>query len=181
MINRKSIKFNPNKMYDDFYNMIIDVANKATNDFWSEAKSGLKFSNDTEMDKAKSELKGHITARVIFNALAILESYGTGSKMDKSNPALGEYFQSKLINRLRQGYEIVGREYGQYTDIFGREVVSSGTMAGSSVEHIFPPKEPSYVIQNAEKWLKQGGRINRLLNDNIKLFFKNSSKYFTYG
>lgn len=179
-MNRKKLSLDYERMSIDFKNMIIDVANKSADDFWKEAKSGLKFSDDTEMKKAELEIKGHISSKVIFNALAILESYGTGSKMDKSNPALNEYFQSKFINPLRQGYEIVGREYGPYTDIFGREVVSSGTMAGSSVENIFPAKEPSYSIQNAEKWLKQGGRINRLLNDKIKVFFSKSGKYFTY-
>lgn len=179
-MNRKKLSLDYERMSIDFINMIIDVANKSADDFWKDTKSGLKFSSDSEMESAKLESKGHITARVIFNALAILESYGTGSKMDKSNPALNEYFQSKFINPLRQGYEIVGRPYGQYTDIFGREQISSGSMAGTSVENIFPAKEPSYSIQNAEKWLKQGGRINRLLNDKIKLFFSKSGKYFTY-
>ena len=179
-MNRKKLSLDYERMSIDFKNMIIDVANKSADDFWKDAKSGLKFSNDSEMQKAELESKGHITARVIFNALAILESYGTGSKMDRFNIALKNYFQSKYINRLRQGYEIVGREPGDYTDIFDRPMVSSGSMAGSGIEHIFPAKEPSYSIQNAEKWLKQGGRINRLLNDKIKLFFSKSGKYFTY-
>lgn len=179
-MNRKRLSLDYERMSMDFRNMIIDVANKSADDFWKEAKSGLKFSSDSEMESAKLESKGHIKAKIIFNALAILESYGTGSKMDKSNPALNEYFQSKFINPLRQGYEIVGRPYGEYTDIFGREQISSGSMAGTSVENIFPAKEPSYSIQNAEKWLKQGGRTNRLLNDKIKVFFSKSGKYFTY-
>lgn len=180
MKNRKYIRVNSQKMSKDFTEMIVRVANDLIEGFYEEAKSGLNAKYHSDIKKAEQGIKENIKAQVVFFTLAILESYGTGSLMDKNNPFLNTYFQSSFINPLRTGYEIVGRPEGEYEDIFGRPIVSSGTMAGASVEHIFPPRKPTYAIQNAEKWLINSGKIKRTLDLEIEKFFSNTSKYFEY-
>lgn len=107
---------------------------------------------------------------VIGGAWAILDSYGYGSKMDTNNPYLQQYRQSGLWNPNRYTLRIVGRPGGQYTNMFGQRVKSSGRMAGRSLEKKYPPKAPSKAFQNALIWFMAGNRIEKRVRECIRSF-----------
>lgn len=108
------------------------------------------------------QLKDMISGQVISGVHAILDSFGTGSKMDKTNPTLSNYMSSEYWNPARVGYTIVGRPKGSYTDIFGETHISSGKMQGKNIEGFVEPIEPSYAIQWAEQKIKEpNGYIQR--------------------
>lgn len=125
----------------------------------------------------------YISNRVIFGASAIMKSFGTGSAMDKTSRYLEDYWKSGLVNRLRQGYAVVGREQGIYTDIYGNPRYSEGAFAGTSIEGTFYyPTQPTYTIQNAEKWLEQkNGWLEQSIKSGIEQWFKTEwNKFWEY-
>ncbi len=176
---RTYLSFNSTQAYKDFANELIKLSNRLIKDFRAEAVDGLKYKENSKVELATLTENAYITSRAIFHARAILESYGKGSLMDKSNPYLDEYMQSEYWNPLRKGNVIVGRAEGEYIDFFGNPRKSKGKFAGQNVEQWAKPIAPKYTIQNAEKWfLQQHGRIERELTIVINNFISNMGKYF---
>ncbi len=86
---------------------------------------------------------------LVQNAYAILSSYGTGKSRDKNNPYWEAYTKSDYFNSpLRKGDAIVGRPSGEYTNIFGQKVESSGALEGQEINSF--EYYPSYAIQDVE-------------------------------
>ena len=116
---------------------------------------------------AKAEVNHEITkeancivAYLKANTYVLADSYGTGSLMLKDNPGYAAYKNSGAWNKYRVGNAISGRDEGSYTDLFGRERHSAGTMKGHNIEgwtmstgFKIQPVVPSYAIQMANKWL----------------------------
>lgn len=170
------LKLDYTRMYQDLVDMVLKLSDELINEFHSEATSGID--GETEIDSPQFA-KDFITAKVTFYADAIMQSYGTGSLMDRKNPYLAEYINSDKWNPERFTYTIVGRESGTYENIYGEEVQTSGKMSGKSVEKKYKPIQPSYSIQRAEQWfLKEDGKIKRRLNVEMQIFISGISKYF---
>ena len=145
-----ALKFNIPEMMSDLRRSLYTILEQSL-DVWEEDVK--KFMNPELVAKFKAEVKASPRAtvdKIILyleaNPGALADSYGTGSKMDTSNPYFNEYFSDANrgeakgnINRGRTGTEIVGRTLpkypGKYTDIFGNEhTVKNDGFAGVPIE-----------------------------------------------
>lgn len=185
-MNRLTLYFNAQKCSEDFCNRIRQVADDLLEEYYAEIYNKLNTTRaKADVQKLSYEEHNMLIREVIGKANAIMDSYGTGSQMDTSNPALSEYMNSELWNSERTGLEIVGRDKGIYKNIYGSTDYSSGNMAGKNVEYSsgnpkgkVTPITPSFAFQDAEKWFIKGNRIDTVLNTVIKNFFADMSKYF---
>lgn len=175
------LKINIDPAIKKLADKLLDFCDELLNMFYSDVKTNIRknpnggFSRDSDpVTRAESDIEiqaakiadsNLIVGSVLFGPHAIIRSFGTGSLMDMNNPQLEKYMQSEYWNRLRgTNPNIVGREEGQYINIFGETVVSKGTFAGQSVEEIIRPIAPNYAIQNAENWVfKKHGHIEKQL------------------
>lgn len=179
-----ALKFNYEQLVYDLCDMLVQAADEIVEHFMNDVGSRLK-ATDFEEEKAIFDMASKkILSGCVFYAHSILESYGTGSKIDITNESLSDYMSSEFWNPDRRRFAISGRKAGPYRNIFGDEVVSRGKFRGKEIENIVPAKAPSYAIQIAEKRLYQivdgGGYGFRTLERYANEFFQNldTSKYF---
>lgn len=202
------LHFDGNRFYNDLVDKLIITMDELNQEFYQEAVSRLKEKSKsaTEIEPAilekTSDYKNwagteFINARCKFYALAILDSYGTGSVSDDGPHSYwDDYKKSDLFNPLRQGTrKILGRPAGPYTNIFGKDAESKGRFAGMNLEGraihprkarkktelIISPQFPSMSIQKAEDFIIKDGetRIERRIRDVISEFFRTEAgKYF---
>ncbi len=121
-------------------------------------------------DYQRTEITGQaafvLTCEIVGGAYAVMDEWGTGSKMDLTNPALSDYMDSELWNRYRYGPAIRTRERGPYTNIFGQQDYSEATRPGVNLEELarrYPERdfnirviEPSHALQNEMSYMKAG-------------------------
>jgi hypothetical protein len=183
----KQLHLDSNRIAQDYIKAVSRCCDELLEEYFQEIRFQMRSpSGKDDLDaKSMDDLQaGMLRRQVIGGAWAIIDSWGMGSKMDKSNPFLAEYMDSSLFNPLRSGYEIVGRPPGSYVNIFGETTESSGSMAGSSVESFIQPREPSKAFQQAWQWFKKGERIDKKLAASTSAFFANvranPGKYFRY-
>ena len=175
----KFLHFNSEKAAKNLLQRMEKLADEATKRFYDEAsvKKGAIMGQLEEQGY-------YIHDYVVFGASAIMESFGTGYKMDKTSRYLSDYMKSSLWNPNRYGYDVVGREQGEYTNIYGKDVVSSGAFAGINIEGLrYWSQYPTYTIQNAEKWLEQkNGWLDKMIEETITDWVKNDMpRFFEYG
>lgn len=190
-----TFKFDSEKFYQDLIEyMIFLVDDLAKNTFRNiktdlsqEAKDSVEY--DGTFKERFTDYEGptsgneFINARIRAYALAIMDSFGTGLKMDTSSPYLSDYMSGELWNPLRTGPEIVGREAGEYTNIFGKQVRTKGKYAGKPVP-MAVNKNPTRAIQHQEDWLIKNGEteLERTIKTFVEEFIANNAyKYFRSG
>lgn len=102
------------------------------------------------------DIAGVITASIMGGAWVAMDEWGTGSRMDLSNPALEAYKNSPMWNPARPDATIRSRPNtpGQM-DIFGRSVKGRGK-GGIDLEALgkVTPSPPSHAIQTAARWMR---------------------------
>ena len=170
------LQFNSTGCFQALRNELIKTANLLADEYLQEVTSHLSSGAGDVEKGISSDDAAMLRREIVGGALAIMDSYGTGSKMDMGNPFLGEYMGSGAWNPSRYGSTIVGRPAGSYTNIFGETQESSGKMEGHDVEHVYPPRAPSKAFQDALVWLKAGNRFHKRINECIQSF--DFSKYF---
>jgi hypothetical protein len=161
---------------------------------------GGKAKQDVVKEKAKIRA-GIITGKVISGAYAIMDSYGTGSLMDMSNPFLDEYMATASwsvpmynpIRLQRNTTAILGRSKGRYRPIVGGRRTSSGRMEGLNLEELastvtksgriksstnIKPTPPSKAIDTSFRWMAQT-RINKVVMETVQKF--DFSRFFEYS
>ncbi len=183
---RPTLKFNSAGFVELYKSELMKTTNEIMKSFEKDVKMRLnKAKNDIEREESIAEGKNIISAKITAYAQAIIESYGTGSKMDTSNPYLEEYKSSDLWNPARKGLAISGRPAGKYTNILGEEKISSGSMEGKNLEEISPlfqARTPTMAIQQAEQWLKENtGYFEHELNLFQQKVFSNINQFFVYN
>ena len=183
---RPTLKFNSSGFVQLYKSELIKTTNEIMKSFEKDVKMRLnKAKNDIEREESIEIGKNIISAKVTAYAQAIMESYGTGSKMDTSNPFLDDYRGSDLWNPARKGIAISGRPKGKYINILGEEKISSGSMEGKNLEQISPlfqPKTPTMAIQQAQEWLKSNtGYFEYELNLFRQKVFSNINQFFIYN
>lgn len=185
--------------------LMEEFYNEATRGFSGKAKAdsvriGAKESDSTIHD-AYDKVGKFIVARCEFYANAIIQSFGTGSAAD-TRPFVSYWEEYRKMKQQEHGYlfnpdrkdsEIVGRPAGSYTDIWGKPRKSSGRARGRSLEGMIIadsqtgeegpliPQNPTYSIQNAEKWINQNGqtKIERRIQVEVERFLaEEAGKYF---
>lgn len=177
MRKRSRLVFDSNAAQKDLIKVLVNISNEIISRFFYESTEGLD--GDFDLEEAKIKSRNLIASKVVFYAEAIMDSFGTGSLMDKNNPYLQEYIASGQWNPERNDTIIVGRPEGEYENIFGETVTSGGFMAGVNIEGFANVKPPKYTIQNAEKWLlKEDGYIKRYLEIELTNFIGTMGKYF---
>lgn len=184
----------PKRLYFDsesaskyFTSEMVKTCQDIIDSFRREATSGLENFNDTKIEIPK-EVKGFIVSKVFFYADAVMESYGTGSLMDRENPFLQQYISSSNFNRFRdrKNLYIAARKRGEpYTNIYGEKKTGKGNNPGFNLERTgiekYQPKQPKYTIQRAEDWyIKDSRLINQQIDQSIKKFVKNIGRFFVY-
>ncbi len=171
------LKFDYMKMGYDLCDVLVDAVNEIMNHFMFDVRSTLKATDYEVLPAEFDESLQRINAECVFYAHSIIESYGTGSRMDINNEALLDYIGSKWWNPSRWSLDIVGRPLGSYLNIFGEKKESRGTREWKRISGGI---EPSYAIQNAEKELYGNGYVMRTLQGYARNFFDtvDKSKYF---
>lgn len=178
---KKTLHFNSSRAIEGFKKEIKSAANDLLNEYYADIHNQMRTTSGREgLQKLTVIEENIIKCRIIGNARSIMDSYGTGTAMDKDNPYLEEYMNSDLWNDLRTGYAVVGREKGAYTNIYGDIDYSSGRMAGNNVENITGVQQPSFAFQNAEIWFFGGTRTNEILSLVIREYFREIGQYFEY-
>lgn len=184
--------FSSARAADGYRQAVNNAADQLLKELYDEISSGMDTSEGKKDLQKMSENEEMIFRRkVIGCANAIMDSYGTGSEMDKTNPFYMSYRHSSLWNVSRRGtVDIVGRHKGFYIDIYGRKRYSTGKMEGVSLEKVYGPissngaiKEPlvpSYAFQRAEVWFTQGNKVNEVISRHITMWIKGMYQYFDY-
>lgn len=175
--------FDGNSLVNDAINILRDTLNKVNLNFYTKAGEP-----DSKIEEAK--LTGtEIEAVCEFYANAIMDSFGTGSAMDRGNKFWDDYMASGMYNPLRSGKlggAILGRKAGTYINIFGESATSSGRFVGKDdvaqdLEGRIKPRNPTRKIQNAENFIFNDGHhlleqeVDRALEQWLSANF---SKYF---
>jgi hypothetical protein len=146
------LKFNSDACFKAFIERIVKLADKLIAEMYDDSTEDMKESEKKSIDTEYAQYaEGVIKAQIIYGALAIMRSYGTGSAMDKSNPALDKYMTSEYWNPARIGYEIVGRPYGEYTNILNEPKFSMGWDLDVNLEKKFKPIQPTDSIKKMEQ------------------------------
>lgn len=146
------------------------------NEFVNEVESHMMTSKGREdiFADAVSIMSDYISTEIVAGPWAIMDSFGTGSLMDKSNPALVDYMQSILWNKYRGSDPTIrSRQRGYYINIFGDTVYSRSNVPGIDLEKKggkYSPTPPSKALQTALRWMIQGDRINKTIRKVINNF-----------
>ena len=87
---------------------IIQLADALIDEMYADSTQGMKDPEKKSIDKEYAQYaEGVIKAQIVYGALAIMRSYGTGSAMDTTNPYLQDYMSSHWWNPVRKTTEIV--------------------------------------------------------------------------
>jgi hypothetical protein len=124
-----------------------------------------------------TDIANVITVAIAGGAWAAMDEWGTGSYMDRSNPAFKDYINSPAWNPARHGYKIRSRpDAPGQKNIFGESVNGKGK-GGADLEAlgIVEPQPPSHAIRTATRWMANG-RFQRKIKNTINAF--NFGKFF---
>ena len=166
--------FDASGCYSSLKAHMKDALMQIANEFLDDAKSNMNtpegFDSMQDISPADIEMVAEVmTIRIVGGAWAAMDVFGTGSLMDKDNPALAGYMNSPNWNPSRNSHSIAGRPAGSYTNIFGEQKTSSGNREGQNIEWVFKPEPPSHAIQIAARWMAQS-RISVIVLDAISSF-----------
>lgn len=192
----KQLRLDHDRLTRAYTAAVSAVCDELLEEYLAEIKLQMRTQEGKEslLKESEDDVK-QLRRRVIGGAFAILDSFGSGSLMDKMNPNLPAYVNSADYNPLRREKgttAILGRPAGSYTDIFGERQTSSGHAAGVNLEEVYKngkpvaePVEPSFAFDQAWMWFTKGGRIQKSLNQMQARFFwqarENPGQFFRYG
>jgi hypothetical protein len=183
MSNNFGLTFNDKAFYDDVCKQLVKAVQAALDKlqntmqaYSGESKISGAWMNVIKM--AEGKIIGYVGNDHWW---AFIDNFGSGSKLDKSNPWLQEYVESGFFNkeRLDFDYAVVSR-FGHYysPDWIGgdgyKEHTGSGrrTVEGNPInlERLTNPRsgKPYYVPQSGKHWLEEVmAQAELLLDDYI--------------
>lgn len=176
------LTFDYSKAAAGYKTAVQRAADKLLEDLYEEINGKMETSEGKKDLQKMTENEERIFRRkVIGCADAIMDSYGTGSEMDKTNPFYMSYRHSSLWNVSRRGTAaIVGRHKGFYINIYGQKRYSTGRREGVNIEDYYKPISPSYAFQRAETWFTKGSKVNEVLSLYLSEYVKGMYQYFDY-
>ena len=173
-----SIKFDTQSMIADLKIQLILTMKQLQEELLNESKQKMLTPEGSEdlTDEQITDIANVISAGISGGAWAAMDEYGTGSLMDRNNPALRDYMNSNLWNPVRKDFAIRTRPKGEYINIFGERVVSNASVPGVDLEEIgvVTPQPPSRAIQTAMRWMATG-RMQQVIKNTLLNF-----PYFKY-
>lgn len=177
------LRFNADACFKAFVERIISLADKLITEMYDDSTEGMKDSEKKSIDTEYAKYaEGVIKAQIVYGALAIMRSYGTGSAMDTTNPYLQDYMNSQWWNPVRTTSAIVGRPEGEYINILGKEAYSTGKFEGKVIEGgMHKPIQPTNGIARMEQryirneYTKVDSEFQRVA---IEFFETEMHKYF---
>ena len=127
---------------------------EARRNMWS--REGVESLHEGEIEA----LTGWLATSIVGGAYAAMEEFGRGSRMDRDNPALPGYMESKQWNPYREDdLAIRSRKAGPYKNIFGETVVSTAKNPGYNLEQKggkYAPQPPRHALQTTARWMMTG-------------------------
>lgn len=145
------LKFDTQALIQGLNVAITKEINVLTDWLWSQVQSKAPPQVDrAQVHKQVSVVAGMIVGEVSAAGIgALTTEWGSGSLADEGNPAWDEYTQSRYYNpaRFPYGHPITGRPAGDYVNLDGKVVHSSGAAAGLNLEAWLPPREPQHWMQ----------------------------------
>lgn len=174
--------------YDKCYNALIEklviLADSLIDEMYTQSTEQMTSGEKDSVEKETAKfLEGRIRGQIIYGALALMKSFGTGSQMDRNNPYLKAYMSSPLWNPLRTTTAIVGRGAGEYINILGKQAYSTGARAGQNIESNVKPKTPTNTIIRMEQSYIRGQKtkVDTELTRVLKEFFENDFRKYLYN
>jgi len=171
-----SIKFDSQACVTALKQELIFDMIKLQKELLNEAKQNMLTPEGAESlyDEDIVDIANVIIASISGGAWAVMDEFGTGSYMDRKNPALDNYRKSKSWNPARDVATILSRpdQPGQ-VDIFGNSVNGRGK-GGVDLEKIgvVEAMPPSHSIETATRWMANG---------RFKFVIKTTLATFNYG
>ncbi len=153
-----SIKLDSKALINALRNELISDMKQLQQELLAEAKQNMLTPEGSESlhDEDIKIIANVISASIGGGAWAAMDNFGSGSYMDRENPALDSYRQSEAWNPVRDVAAILSRpdQPGQI-DIFGNPVNGRGK-GGVNLEEIgvVEAMPPSHAIETAAKWMK---------------------------
>lgn len=192
------LTFNSKACFEALKAEMLLAMEKCLLELYTELVGSLRTSKaKDDVIKEKAKIRANIiTGKVISGAYAIMDSYGTGSLIDMSNPFLDEYLATARwsipmynpIRLQRNTTAILGRPKGKYRPVIGgRPRKSSGLLEGFDLEEgvrlsngkmvKVRPTPPSKAIDTSFRWMAQT-RINKVVMDTVRNF--NFVRFFDF-
>lgn len=172
------LRFNAKKAFNGYKALINKAADDLINELYTDIKNSLNDAKG-DIEKMSEKEENIIRRKIIGYANAVMDSYGTGSEMDTTNPFFAQYKRSNLWNRARYTIAISGRKRGYYLDIYGKWRYSSGKKLAVNIEDYYEPTPPSYAFQRAEAWLTDK-KIHDTIDRYTRQWLSNINQYFSY-
>jgi len=178
------LKIDYEKCYNALIEKLVILADSLIDEMYTQSTEQMTSGEKDSVEKETAQfIEGRIRGQIIYGALALMKSFGTGSQMDTTSPYLQTYMNSPLWNPLRTTTAIVGRGTGEYTNILGKQAYSTGKQAGRNIESTVRPKTPTNTIIRMEQDYIRGTKtkvdteITRVLQE----FFENDFRKYLYN
>lgn len=168
-----SIRFDSQNCIVGFRQSLINAMKDLQQELLNEAKQGMLTPEGAESlhNEEITDIANIITASIAGGAWAAMDEFGTGSWMDRNNPALKDYRKSNMWNPARDDAKIRSRpDMPGQIDIFGNPVNGKG-QGGVDLEAlgIVESQVPSRAMQTAARWM-QNGRMRFVISKTVQNF-----------
>ena len=158
------LKFDTKGLANELLNNLkLEIQETFENDWEQNVVKFMNYGEFKTQADFKVEVRRYLNSIITYleaNTYVLADSYGTGSLMLLDNPGYRKYRNSDAWNKRRTSNTIVGREAGEYTDIFGKTHRTSGSKAGDPLEGVtvregykIQPVAPSRALEAAEGYM----------------------------
>ena len=187
------LKIDYEKCYNALIEKLVILADSLIDEMYTQSTEQMTSGEKDSVEKETAQfIEGRIRGQIIYGALALMKSFGTGSQMDRNNPYLQAYMNSPKWNPLRSrtALTIVGRSAdggNEYENIFDKPGEKSGyttgKMAGINLEKKIKPKTPTNTIIRMEQDYIRGQqtKVDTELTRVLKEFFENDFRKYLYN
>jgi len=187
------LKIDYEKCYNALIEKLVILADSLIDEMYQQSTEQMTSGEKDSVEKEIAQfIEGRIRGQIIYGALALMKSFGTGSQMDRNNPYLQAYMNSPKWNPLRSktALTIVGRSAdggNEYENIFDKPGEKSGyttgKMAGINLEKKIKPKTPTNTIIIMEQRYIRGQqtKVDTELTRVLKEFFENDFRKYLYN
>lgn len=167
------IKFNEKGCISALRATLNEAMKDLQDELYSESKARMQTEEgkDDLTKEQITDVADVITASIMGGPWAVMDEYGTGSKMDTANPFLDDYRRSGMWNPARHDLKIRTRpDTPGQIDIFGRPTIGKGK-GGIDIEGHgdIKPMPSSKAMQTAMR-IMEDSRFKEKILETIQHF-----------